>query len=108
MTVTLPGRCPALLIIIATMVIALPGFAAEPAQVQRILAEAEASLATARQAGNAWSSTEKLLAAARDTLAQGDTERAGELAHRALLTADMAQQQARLESNTWQARVPTP
>lgn len=75
-------------------------------EVERLLAAAEASLGQAREASNSWTSTEKLMGAAREALAAGDTDSAQELARRALLTADMAQQQAKLEQDAWQARVP--
>ena len=81
--------------------------AAGRSEVEQLLPRAEQSLAEARQAGNAWTSTDKLLAEAREALAAGDTGRAEELASRALLTADEARQQPQREAEAWQARVPS-
>lgn len=74
------------------------------AEVEQLLVQAEASLASARDAGNAWTTTEKLMAAARQV---DDHEEALELARRALLTANKAREQQQLEQRAWQARVPT-
>lgn len=72
-------------------------------EVEQVLAQAEASLAQAREAGNSWTTTEKLLVAARQS---EDRAEALELARRALLTADRAREQQQLEQDAWQARVP--
>ncbi len=73
-------------------------------EVERVLAQAEATLERARESGNAWTSTGKLIAAAR----QADSEaEALELAQRALLTARRALEQQRREQDAWQARVPS-
>ena len=77
--------------------------AAATPEVEQLLAQAEASLAKARQAGNSWTTTEKLIQAARQAENQGE---ALELARRALLTADTAREQQQLELDAWQARVP--
>ena len=87
--------------------LAQPAAAGSSAEVERLLAASESSLDKARAQGNSWTSTEKLMGAAREALAAGDTDAAQELASRALLTADMAQQQIKLEQGAWQARVPT-
>jgi hypothetical protein len=87
--------------------LAQPAAAGSSAEVERLLAATESSLDKAREEGNSWSSTEKLMGAAREALAAGDTDAAQELASRALLTADTAQQQTTLEQDAWQARVPT-
>lgn len=77
------------------------------ASIDEVLAEAEASLGSARGAGNSWTSTEKLMSAAREASQAGRTDEAMELAERARLTADMARKQEQLEQEAWQARVPT-
>ena len=91
----------------------LAGFLLQPAvaadeAVEQVLAKAETTLQAARNAGSAWTSTDKLMAEARDALAAGDGEAAMELAQRALLTAERALEQPQLDANAWQARVPTP
>ena len=83
-----------------------PAAAGDAAEVETVLANAASSLEAARQSGNAWTATAGLMAEARSALAAGRLEEAGELARRALLTADMAQQQTRDEVDAWQARVP--
>lgn len=80
--------------------------AAATSDVEKLLAEASASLEAARKNGNSWTSTDKLMTAAREALASGDIDQANELASRALLTADKAQEQSRAEQHAWQARVP--
>ena len=77
--------------------------ASSSAEAEKVLAQAEASLGKARAAGNSWTTTEKLMAAARQVQDQAE---AMELARRALLTADRAREQQQLEQDTWQARVP--
>lgn len=78
--------------------------AGSSAEVEKLLAQAQASLDVARAAGNSWTSTQKLMDAAREASDEGE---ALELARRALLTADKAREQSQLEQDAWQARVPS-
>lgn len=92
---------------LAALSLAPVAVAGDADDVEKVLGETAAELATARSAGNSWTSTDKLVTAAREALASGDTTNALELANRALLTANMAQQQGNAEQGAWQARVPT-
>jgi hypothetical protein len=89
-------------LLVSGLAFSLPA-AADTAEVEQLLAQAEASLAEARMSGNSWTTTEKLMKAARQA---EDRDEAMELAQRALLTADSARAQQKLEQDAWQARVP--
>lgn len=91
------------LILTALLAFPLAANAATSPEVEKVLAQAEASLAKARESGNSWTTTGKLVTAARQAVDQNE---AMELAQRALLTADMARQQHTQEQDAWQARVP--
>ena len=88
------------LLVLGTPLAASAGTADE---VEKLLAQAESVLAQARDAGNSWTTTETLIAAAR----QAEGEEAMELARRALLTAEQARKQQQSEQDAWQGRVPS-
>ncbi len=101
------NRINALALTLALVVSAAPGFGSEASDIEATIAGAVESLEQARQSGNSWTTTEALIADAKAALADGDLEQAAELAQRARLTADMAQQQRESEVDAWQPRVPT-
>lgn len=90
-------------LLVCGLVLPLAAKAGTSAEVEKVLAEAQSSLDKAREAGNSWTTTEKLMSAARQA---GNDDEAMELATRALLTADEAREQQELEQDVWQARVP--
>jgi hypothetical protein len=69
------------------------------------LERANAAYEEALSLEHGWSVTEPLMEEARAALSAGDEARAQELADRALLTAEMALEQARAEADNWQERV---
>ena len=93
-------------LVLALGLYASPGFGSEASDIETTIAGAVESLEKARQSGNSWTTTEALIADARAALADGDLEKAAELAQRARLTADMAQKQRESEVDAWQPRVP--
>lgn len=101
------NRMNALTLSLVLAVSAAPGFGSEASDIEATIAGAIESLEQARQSGNSWTTTEALIAGARAALADGDLEQAAELAQRARLTADMAQQQRESEVDAWEPRVPT-
>ncbi len=101
------NRINALALTLALVVSTAPGFGSEASDIEATIAGAVESLDQARQSGNSWTTTESLITDAKAALADGDLEKAAELAQRARLTADMAQQQRESEVDAWQPRVPT-
>jgi hypothetical protein len=69
------------------------------------LERANAAYEEALSLEHGWSVTEPLMEEARQALSAGDESRAQELADRALLTAQMALEQARAEADNWKDRV---
>lgn len=90
-------------VLLAASLLTQPLAAAEATDIESVLAQAERSLAEARATGNAWTTTDQLMSAAREA---DDPATALELAQRALLTADAARRQEQQERDDWRARVP--
>ena len=76
-------------------------------EIQETIAQAQQSLERARELGHGWLVTSQYIVSAETQLRTGQTDTARLWAQRALLTADMAVEQADTEALSWQARVPT-
>jgi hypothetical protein len=77
------------------------------AEVNAVIKQARQSLKQARDLGHGWTVTPTFIEMAESELAVGELDQAMTTAQRALLTADMAVEQAGSEQTAWQARVPT-
>ena len=76
------------------------------ASVADIITQAEAAYAEAATLSHAWTTTRTLIDQASTALEAGQEERARELAQQALATAQASVEQARVEAEGWQSRVP--
>ena len=76
-------------------------------EVKAVIEQARQSLKQARDLGHGWTVTPTFIEMAESELAAGELDQAMTTAQRALLTADMAVEQAGSEQTAWQARVPT-
>ena len=76
------------------------------ATVPEIISQAEAKYAEALALSHAWTTTRTLIEKASAALAAGDAGKARALAEQALATAEASLEQAEVEEQAWQSRVP--
>lgn len=82
-------------------------YAASQATATKLIAEAEASFAqVAKETGYQWTSTEAAIKAAKQAAEAGKFDEAEAKAKLALDMVDATKLQAKIESETWQMRVP--
>ncbi|MBE9538751.1 MAG: hypothetical protein IMF06_06685 [Proteobacteria bacterium] len=79
---------------------------AAQATVPEIISQAEAKYAEAAALSHAWTTTRTLIEQARAALEAGDAGKARALAEQALATAVASVEQAGVEAQAWQSRVP--